>query len=1741
MRSNLKYIRLLTSIFLIFFISVLHLKAQDDSENDIYAKFNPSFLVTLSSNYYLPDEAVKISLGGRWYKVDSTFTFTVYKVRDPEQFLLKQSDNYYLGINGTDTSSLLNLCDTVDVFERNVNSTRYPLKKIKGEYAYWLGDNIYYYPRSKGIYIIKTSFRKKCTYNGFIVTELGLIVHPSDNSILTYTVNRYTGEPINNVSLSYFIKSVKIDSVLTENSIYNKVYSETERELKYRKGVNTPLIIARKGDDVTVTNFNYYFYNNTSRFIAYIYTNQPVYRPLSKVGFFGVIRENRSWGYGNVIQKDVVLTVKDSKNAELLKKVVKTDSNGCFQDSIELDESVPVGNYSIIAELESASKYNKEEDNVNLETFTANFFVEEFKKPEFKVDIKTPKDQYNNGEQISVNVQADYYFGSPVQDASYEFNIYKKPLYKPWWYFSPYRWWYEDYYSNIEPNSLYSNSSYIFNSNGELDKEGKAVINYTINEDFKYLYESYWYKGQYYETDFTYVIQVVVKDKSRRNISETKTVNVTRSDYFISSNTDRYLVKPGEKIGVQVNALDFADKPINCKYSVTANRITYEGKYPKQKKITNFVTTLNGDTQADGQGVTFLDAADEGYYSIEIVSFDSKGRKITSTTGCFVSSGRMDWWYFDPGTVQIIPDKESYKPGDTCRALVVCAHDTANVLVVSSNKNLISYKLERIENGSQYVDIPVEAISTPNFYIAVSYINNGVIYTNSKSVIVIPENKFLNVEVSSDKPIYKPRVETEITVKVTDILNNPVRNARLTLSMVDESIYAVRPDNTKNIRNAFYSAQRWFSSPYFNIHAYSYSKQSEYTGLMTRFDYKKIPVEDLCTIRGRIINRRGYAVEKGYLMLDKFWLAAVTAKDGSFEFKIPEGKFSFGIIFNDYDIDGEFDLEIQKGKNTYLEIKINDESIISAWLDDKETGEIEVRGGKFDKIGIYLSDTLTIATDTLTIEADRKGIDFEQSGRLVTEQQIDNQGIRGIQNISAKTSGVVTDLIELPVKEEFVDAETRTDFRDAVYWSADVLTDENGTAKVKVKLPDNLTTWRITARAITNNTEVGQSTGSLICRKDLLIRVAAPRFFQQNDEVIISTIVHNYLSEEKTAKLKFSADNLSVDTSSGKEMFIKLGKNEEKRIDWKVKVNNPIGIAKIFASALTNEESDAMELKVPVQPYGLKITQHLAFDFSKNNKTVIKKFDLPDDIDLRTANLNIKVSPSIASSLVSSLNSLVNYPYGCMEQTTSRFVPAVIVANVLKQFNAPENEFLKYRLPRVIKKGFSKINAYQHKDGGWGWWSNDNSEPFMSSYVMYGLIMAKSSGYEVNNEIYSKGINYLISLLNNPKSKIDSTTIAFMLYTLSLEDTAKQDLIRNKIRTLEDAKVNDFGKALLALASYKMNLKETAEDYIDELIRNVNYTDDGAYWGGKIYRYSWQYDYIQTTSLVLKALLADETIRNKNKELIARTVDWLMLQRKGNSWGSTQQNAFIVYALADYVKYTNELEPDYSIKIDVNNETAAERKITKEDVYGGDIEYQISVYKLKRGENIIKIEKNGSGKVYFSSDLAYYSGSNKIKSDNEGFDVEREYFRLEKHYDPEIKSFIYNKKPVKETVKSGDVILVKIRVTPEEKYSKYFVMEDPIPAGCEIVKEEWAYKIVDEDDYNKNDYNIWRWWYTEREFRDNRVSFFASSMYAGTYEFSYLMRAEIPGKFNIMPTQAMLMYYPELNGNGENQKLRIED
>ncbi|RPI18944.1 MAG: hypothetical protein EHM58_03550 [Ignavibacteriae bacterium] len=1785
------------SFFLLLLIIYPALSQNDDNKK----QYIENFELHLEHKIYLPGDAVKIQLLFDRTPLNPDIKIKIYRITDIEKFYTSQQDIEHWSIFNKDSIKLsqylIEIADIDKMSNRLGNYSGY--KTVYEAYTD-------YVPNEKGAYFVRAYCNKQCANTGFWVSEMSLLTKCNTGFANCFVINNKTGDIIDSVNLFLFVNKNKIGQFECLTGIWNYFYTNEDKKLFRNEFLNKPILIAQKGNDFIVSSPSEYFYSKADKFCnAYITTSQPVYKPNNLLEFKGTVRNIIDNGYSNFPDREVFVEIKDSKNTSVYQKILKTNSNGSFAGEYFIESEAPLGNYTIEATIDGA-KNAGEQVNKGI-TFESQFEVKVFKNPEYYVNVTTDKEQYFNGDKIKGKISAKYYFGSPVQDAEVKYYIFKEAIYKPWWYYSRYRWFYEDFYSSIVNSNNY-NTTKILSKKGKLDKEGNFEFSHNIKEDFKYKNNS-WYSSAK-EADYKYIIKCIITDKSRREIEGDKSVSVTRAGFEITSSCDKYYYKAYDIVSLEITAMDFSEKPVKSPFQVTVTRYEQQKEY---RDLEYFVTTLSGYTDpVTGKGSVFFTPKEDGKYRFDVIAYDNNNKHITNSVSTYVLS--KSYWCIsnESSAIEVYPDKLTYNTGDTCRLLIISFVPDVTLLISAYNDNFINNKAVKINGNSEYVNIPVNEALSPNFSVNAAYINDNNLHDKNIQLIAIPEKKILDVQVTSDKPVYKPKEEGLIKVKVTDYYGNPVSNAEVCIGMIDESIYAIAPENNKEIKKNFYKAGKNEIKPRYFGRSISYiSSFSDFIFLNELYDKKAYNETEMGVIKGNVTDEDGKGMRGICIAVNNMYVAGITNYDGYYEFRIPDGDYNLNLfktqniisgsikimslkgITSRYDIitDGKYIINSEEARIKAQQKRIEDSlkvlqnikngnftgSINGFVFDDKDktplagaivklegiqkgaetddNGEftiLNVDAGTYNVVASYVGYSSVKILAVKVSPGKISSVDFElpQAGYTLDTVMISIVGKRrSIElevltgDFGAEYGNALSGIINVTKKEQYVEPELRTDFRDAMYWNPAVYTNENGIAEVKVKFPDNLSTWRVTARVITNDTKVGQITNSVISRKDLIIRMETPMFFQKDDEVTVSTIVHNYLEENKNTKVSLNLENLKLSGNTNSEKEILLEKNSEQRIDWKVKVTDAAGLATLTAKALTNEESDAVQYSIPLQPRGIKISDCKTVTINKENNNESIEFELSEDIDRSTAGLKVDISPSVISSLKEALPGLIDYPYGCMEQTLSRFVPAVLVANIYKNSGASFDEYLNKKIEKVVNVGFSKTYSLQHDDGGWGWWSNDKSSYFMTAYALYCLSLAGSSGYEVDSVKYKAGVKYLKRKLQ--EKEFEPEVRAFSLYALSFSLKNDYKFFEEQADILSRTRLSSFSLALLALTSAQYGDKEKQSQFIEALVKNVKHDEHGYYWNGEK-PYKWTGDAIQITSFGLKALISDSVSFEENRELAGNVVQWLMKNNRGNSWGSTQQTAFAVYALSDYAAVNKEIRPQYTINIYLNNVQMAERVVNTGNIFAELESINIPGTVIKKGQNILKAVKTGNGNAYLNASLNYYSNEEHLQSGNNGFKVTKEYFKLEEYQKEKDKSFVYRKIPFTGEVTSGDVIFVKIKVKSKSDDLNYFMLEDPLPAGCVNIEEEWMYNIDGEKQGRKYDFDYWYdddwvWWYSQKEVRANKICFFSTDIDRDEFEFTYLLRAQIPGVYNVTPTIGSLMYYPEVNGTGKEIKIEIKD
>ena len=714
-------------------------------------------------------------------------------------------------------------------------------------------------------------------------------------------------------------------------------------------------------------------------------------------------------------------------------------------------------------------------------------------------------------------------------------------------------------------------------------------------------------------------------------------------------------------------------------------------------------------------------------------------------------------------------------------------------------------------------------------------------------------------------------------------------------------------------------------------------------------------------------------------------------------------------------------------------------------------------------------------------------------------------GKRAIQLANARPSRGLAQL----KPERLVQPKVRKAFPDTAYWVADVNTGSNGQTTVHFNYPDAITSWRATTRGVTQDTMVGGAVVNTIVRKNLMVRLVVPRFFRRGDEITLSTIVQNYLPAEKVARVSMEFDGLQVIDGGTKD--VSVPSRGLMKVDYRVRVLN-VDSARVLGKALTDVESDAMELTLPVVPFGVKLAIAKSGSIAGGGASdTVQPLTFPPGAEPGTRKLTISVTPSVAGTVFAALEFLTSYPYGCTEQTMSSFLPDVLVANAMQKLGVKSN-IDPQTLKRQVQAGLDRLYTYQHPDGGWGWWQTDDSHPFMTAYVLAGLSQAKAAGFDVKQDAIDHGRDWLKPYFDKSQ-KIKTDLRAYMAYALVLSgtrDTAVLDSVWSQRSTL-----TSYGKALLGLAMLEMNDARAGE--LTKQLEGEAMQDDAQAW--------WQTDtnYLmdfsgdttpQATAYVLKLL----THTAPTSPLVSKAAVYLVNHRdQGYYWDSTEQTAMVVYGLTDYLARTQELKPNYSIEMQVNGKTVTSKKFTATDALAPATTIALNESQLAPGDNQVRISKTGDGRAYWSLRGEYYS--NEAKVVNTGsfkLSVARQYYKLNTaQKDTRI---VYHLDPLAGPVEVGDTLAVRITVGGNDW--KYLMIEDPIPSGTESIARDDLYELDERPDW-------WGRWGSYRELRDDRTTFFNLYFPQGQHEYVYLLKAVNPGVFRVSPTRVEPMYQPD--------------
>jgi uncharacterized protein YfaS (alpha-2-macroglobulin family) len=1451
------------------------------------------------------------------------------------------------------------------------------------------------------------------------------------------------------------------------------------------------LLIAKRGKDTAFLpeNTEYYWqdtgnwykkgYSDSLRW--FVFDDRRMYKPNEEVSVKGYIRKITGGKLGDVEGLDdaasgLTWSVKDPRNNEIAKGEGTLNAFGAFDFKFKLPDNTNLGYARIDLSTNSSISGN---------TYSHQFQIQEFRRPEFEVTAKVETEApHFVGGHAMLSVDAKYYAGGGLANAETNWTVtatptnYTPPNRDDFTFGTWVPWWRNFDYSYGRP---YGGVTQHFK--GVTDASGRHLLKI----DFDSVKPP---------RPYTITANAAVQDVNRQTWAGNTSLLVHPADLYVGIRTPRTFVQKGENINIESIVTDIDGKLIAGR-DIEIKAVLKDWQFDKGSwnEVTVDQQTCNVKSEppasAGGQSAavakcSFIAKAG-GRYTITATVMDDRERFNESEITIWVPGGKQPpKRNVEQEEVQIIPSKKDYAPGDVAELLVISPFVPAEGVLTLRRDGIVKTERFSMKDSSITLKLPVD-------------------------------------------PKYLPNINAQV-----DLVGSAARQ------------------NDKGEVDPKLSNRPAFASGNMNL---SVSTES-----------RKLTV-------------------------------SAEAKDKTLA---PGGETKVDIQVKDH--------QGEPVANSEVAVVIVDEAVLAL-------------------SGYSVSDPMSIfytARGTGTTDHHlRKDVLLGNPDDVKPPPPPPSPAaaVREMESVSADAVSVrqrnaapkaaraeKSAFANFAVDEAAQDApiDLRENFNALAVFAPSVKTNSSGRATVDVKLPDNLTRYRVTAVSVDQGKRFGKSESNITAKKPLMVRPSAPRFMNFGDKIELPVVVQNQTDQDMAVDVAVRGTNVDLtggnlsgsegvssslaggDTlptgrvsAYGKRILVKANSREEVRFPAStVKA----GTARFQIAVSSGKHNDAAEISLPV--WTPATTEAFAtYGTTDQNGAIIQPVQTPGDVYPQFGGLEVTTSSTQLQELTDAYIYLANYPYECSEQIASRMISTAALRDVLTAFKAKDMPSAA-ELEARFKRDIQILQSRQRDDGSFGLWRRDRERyeyPFLTVHVAHALALAKAKGYAVPDEMLNKAKPYLSNVENYMKDQwhvaspeVRWTVSAYALYIRDLmgdKDAGKAKRLLAEARSELPASAGGQSAAVyntrMPFEALGWILSVLADDKgsateVESIVRFLmNRTTETAAAANFVTNYGdsgWliMYSNRRADGVLLEAMIKVERglqsanqrteVRVPVEDLIPKLVRGLLAHRKKGHWGSTQENVFILLALDKYFNAFEKVTPDFVTRIWLGSTYAGEEAFKGRSVDSNVLNIPMSYLIDQGGTSNLLIDRQGTGRLYYRIGMKYAPKNLKLEPADYGFTILRKYEAVD------------DKDDVKQnadgtwTIKSG--ARVRIRLTMIAQARRYHVaLVDSLPAGLEILNPELATtEAIPPDTGGGNtgvlevgsrsigrNYYWWRWnWFEHQNFRDERAEAFASLLWEGVYNYTYVARATTPGQFVVPPAKAEEMYAPETFGRTGTDFVNVE-
>lgn len=517
---------------------------------------------------------------------------------------------------------------------------------------------------------------------------------------------------------------------------------------------------------------------------GYLYTDRPIYRPGQIVYFRGVLRDRHDMDYRLPNMRSVHVTIQSTYSSQkLYEDDVPLTDFGTFSGEFRLPDTAPIGEAIIRADQASVM-----------------FTIAEFRVPEYEVTVTPQQEAIFQGDALNALVETTYYAGGAVSNATVNWSAYGEPISFP--YSGPGRYRFDD-----ETQDDFHH--YVGDGTALTDANGKFLVT-TANTRPATV------------RPMRLTVEATVVDESQQAISGRTSVLAHPANVYVGLRSDRYFGKAGEPMPIELIAVTAASEPLVGKridltvVEIRWSRAPVEGEYGRytwtREEIE--VATAQVVTGSDGKAAYLFTPPDAGIFRIRASALDEYERRNSSTLRFWVMGGRPVWWGEPSRTIDLIADRESYRPGDVAQVLVPIPFAGASTVLVSVERaGVINYEVRRVEGSTLLYELPITEAHVPTIYFDVTVVKgideeslNPDYRTGEISLDVEPVRQALTITVTPSTTLAQPREAITFDLQAVDASGEPVQ-AEFGVALTDKAILALLPPNSGTLLDAFYGRQ----------------------------------------------------------------------------------------------------------------------------------------------------------------------------------------------------------------------------------------------------------------------------------------------------------------------------------------------------------------------------------------------------------------------------------------------------------------------------------------------------------------------------------------------------------------------------------------------------------------------------------------------------------------------------------------------------------------------------------------------------------------------------------------------------------------------------------------------------------------------------------------------------------------------------------------------------------------------